>query len=249
MAPANVEGRFVCGIQPVREAIRAHGAKVTRVLIEGGDAPQLEALARFAKDQGIKVERAPRAELDVLAQGARHQGVCAFAPPLTVLDLDDVPLEPTSLFIVLDELEDPQNFGAVVRSAVGLGASAVVFPEHHAAPLTAAMFRASAGAVEHARLVRVAALQTALARLAAEGATVVGLDASSEENIDALPLGEGPVVLVVGAEGKGLRRPVKQACTHVARLPMAKSIGSLNASVAAAIALYEVVRQRRSSSA
>jgi len=236
--------RLICGLQPVRESIRAHGESLDRVLILAmEDAPQLEAVARFATDHGAKVERVARGELDRMARGAHHQGAIAVAPELTICGLSDLVLGPASLVVALDELQDPQNFGAVIRSAVALGASAVMWPEHRSAPLSMATFRASAGAVEHATLCRVGSLPDALTKLQASGLTAVGLDANGDTALSAIDL-TGPVVLVIGAEGKGLRRTVKSACDHLARLPMAGPIASLNASVAAAIALYEVARQR-----
>ena len=238
--------RLVAGLQPVREAIRAHGAKLERVLVEAArDAPQLEALARFAGDHGAKVERPARSELDRLAHGVHHQGALAFAPELRLLPLQEL-LEPGStcaLVVALDEVQDPQNFGAVIRSSVAMGASGVVWPEHRSAPLSLATFRASAGAVEHARLCRVSALPSALEKLRAEGVAVVGLDMNGPAAIDRVDL-TGPVAIVVGAEGKGLRKTVKAVCDSLVHLPMPGPVASLNASVAVAIALYEVVRQR-----
>jgi 23S rRNA (guanosine2251-2'-O)-methyltransferase len=237
--------RLVCGLQPVREAIRARGGELEKVLVArgAGDLAQLDAVARFAKDHGVTVERVARVELDRLARGARHQGAIAFAPDLRLASLEDVVTDGSALVVALDELQDPQNFGAIVRSSVALGATAVLWPEHRSAPLSTAMFRASAGAVEHATLCRVPALPEALAALKAAGLMVVGLDMNGTESIDRVPL-EGGVVLVIGAEGKGLRKPVKNACDRIARLPMHAAIASLNASVAAGIALYEVARQR-----
>ena len=237
--------RFICGLQPVREAIRARGPELEKVLVErgAGDEAQLDALARFASDHGVLVVRVTRTELDRLSRGARHQGAVAWAPELRLVSLDDVRTGPEALVVALDELQDPQNFGAIVRSSVALGATAILWPEHRSAPLSAAMFRASAGAVEHATLCRVPSLNEALATLKAAGLTVVGLDMQGKETIDSVPL-TGGVVLVIGAEGKGLRRPVKQACDRLARLPMGGTIASLNASVATGIALYEVARQR-----
>jgi 23S rRNA (guanosine2251-2'-O)-methyltransferase len=238
--------RVVCGLQPVREAIRAHGARLDRVVVElqRPPSPQLDALARFASDQGATVERVPRADLDRLTKGARHQGAAAFAPELRIVGLDGIDLTaPSRLLVALDELEDPQNFGAILRSAVAMGADAVVWPEHRSAPLTSATFRASAGAVEHATLCRVSSLTNALESMRAAGVTVVGLDMDGPTSIDAVDL-RGSVTLVVGAEGKGLRKTVKRVCDHLARLPMSGSIASLNASVSIAIALYEARRQR-----
>jgi 23S rRNA (guanosine2251-2'-O)-methyltransferase len=233
----------------VREAIRAHGGKLGRVVIESAEtgpsrepSPQLEALARFARDHGARVDRTTRAELDRIARGVRHQGAIAFAPPLALHSLDDMSID-SALVVALDELQDPQNFGAVVRSGVALGATALVWPEHRSAPLSPATFRASAGAIEHATLCRVASLPAALQSLHDRGVTVVGLDATADVLIDGIDL-VGPIALVVGAEDKGLRKTVKRTCNALARLPMPGPIAALNASVAVAIALYEAVRQR-----
>jgi 23S rRNA (guanosine2251-2'-O)-methyltransferase len=240
--------RVVCGLQPVREAIRVHGDKLGRVVIEGAEsgpreaAPQLDALARFARDHGARVDRSTRGELDRIARGVRHQGAIAFAPPLVIRPLDELSLD-AALVVALDEVQDPQNFGAVVRSGVAMGATALVWPEHRSAPLSPATFRASAGAIEHATLCRVASLPAALQSLRDRGVAIVGLDATGDALIDRVALA-GPVALVVGAEDKGLRKTVKRCCDALARLPMPGPIAALNASVAVAIALYEAVRQR-----
>lgn len=237
--------RLITGLQPVREAIRVHGERLERVLVEKDGGPQIEAVARFAADRGAKVERVMRGDLDRASKGARHQGAIAYAPELSLVPLEEViaDLATSPVLVALDEIEDPQNFGAVIRSAVALGARAVIWPEHHSAPLSPATFRASAGAVEHAKLCRVSALGSALERLHAAGVRSIGLDANADQNIADVDA-SGPLVLVVGAEGKGLRKPIKRACTALARLPMSGAIDSLNASVAAAIALYDLLRRR-----
>jgi 23S rRNA (guanosine2251-2'-O)-methyltransferase len=241
--------RLICGLQPVREAIRARGDELERVLVSDMEgAPQLDALARYATDHGATVDRVARGELDRLARGAHHQGAIAIAPELTIRSLHDLELGRGTLLCALDELQDPQNFGAIIRSAVALGATGILWPEHRSAPLSMATFRASAGAVEHATLCRVGSLPDALVKLRASGVTAVGLDAHGPDPLSAVDL-TGPVVLVIGAEGKGLRRTVKSACDRLASLPMGGPIASLNASVAAAIALYETARQRTASRA
>lgn len=237
--------RLITGLQPVREAIRVHGERLERVLVEERGGPQIEAVARFATDRGAPVAHVSRGDLDRASKGARHQGAIAYAPDLALIGIDELATDLASdaVIVALDEIEDPQNFGAIIRSAVALGATAIAWPEHHAAPLSPATFRASAGAVEHARLCRVGALPSALDRLRAAGAAVVGLDANADKDIRDVST-DGPVVLVIGAEGKGLRRPVKRACTELARLPMSGVLDSLNASVAGGIALYELRRRR-----
>lgn len=237
--------RWIVGLQPVREAIRAHGKNLPRVMVEKSDSRELDAVARFAADQGItNVVRVDRAELDKIAKGAKHQGVAALAEELTIVALDDIAVDDKTMIVALDEIQDPQNFGAIVRSSVAFGATAIVWPESHSAPLTSATFRASAGAVEHATLCRVAALPQTLADLKERGVVTIGLDPQAPHDISDIDL-KKPIALVVGAEGKGLRRNVKASCETMARLPMTNRIGSLNASVSAAIALYEAARQRR----
>lgn len=236
--------RAILGIQPVREAIRVHGERLQQILVQRDGGPKLDALARYAEGRGVSVVAADRGELDRRSAGGRHQGVIAIAPDLALTSIAALPAGPDALVIALDGVMDPQNFGAVIRSAVALGAGAVVWPEHASAPLTPATFRASAGAIEHAALCRVPALPEALEALAARGVTAIALDAQGPIELGDLDL-TGPTAIVIGAEDKGVRRPVRRACRHVARLPMAGPIGSLNASVAAAVALYEVLRQRR----
>jgi 23S rRNA (guanosine2251-2'-O)-methyltransferase len=238
--------RLVCGLQPVREAIRVHGARLHRVVIDSDrrdESPQLQALARFARDRGAVLDELPRAELDKMSGGGRHQGAIALAPELAMRRLQELSLGDDALIVALDELQDPQNFGAVIRSAAAMGATAVVWPEHKSAPLSPATFRASAGAVEHATLCRVPSLPAALESLRSRGVAPMGLDAAADRAIHNADL-RGPVALVVGAEGKGLRKSVKRACSALVRLPMPGPIESLNASAAVAIALYEAVRQR-----
>lgn len=237
-------GRLVAGLQPVREAILAHGRALSRVSIEHGDNPRLEAVLRFATDHGVsEITREPRAVLDALTEGTVHQGVVAWAPELRLLDFAELLADPGLLGIVLDGISDPQNFGAVVRSAVGIAGAAIIWGEHASAPLSLATFRASAGAVEHARLCRVPSLTNALTDAVAAGVNVVGLDPQADRALRDLELA-GPTLLVLGSEGEGMSRSVRRSLTGTARLAQSGRIGSLNASVAAAIALYESANQR-----
>jgi 23S rRNA (guanosine2251-2'-O)-methyltransferase len=240
--------RHVLGLQAVREALRAPNGTVRELLLEAPSNPKLDGLARLAESRGVPTRRVGRGDLDRLSRGGRHQGAIALAEDLRVLDRDELyeVLEgaerPTVM--ILDGVMDPQNFGAVVRSAVALGAPFVVWPEHSSAPLTPATFRASAGAVEHATLCRVRALPDLLLGLRDRGFTVVVLDARGEAPLESVEL-TGPVAIVVGAEDKGSRPAVRRAATCLAHLPIERTIDSLNASVASALALYEVGRQRR----
>ena len=236
--------RLIFGMQPVREAIRARGKELTLVLVQSGASPKHDAIARFAADQGIRVERASRADLDSRTRNGFHQGVLAIAPEVALVELDALAVNERTLLLALDGVMDPHNFGAAIRSAVALGATGVVWPEHASAPLSPATFRASAGAVEHATLCRVNALPQALSDLRERGVTAVALDGRGTTELAELDL-VGPIAIVIGAEDRGPRKPVLAACTHVARLPLPGPVAALNASVAAAVALYEVQRQRR----
>jgi 23S rRNA (guanosine2251-2'-O)-methyltransferase len=237
---------LVAGLQPVREAVRAHGSALLRVCIEQGENPRLDALARFAGDQGRVAERVPRRELDRLAHGVRHQGALCWAPELALIDFASLCARPDLLALALDGLQDPQNFGAVVRSAHGLGGAAIVWPEHASAPLTAATFRASAGAIEHATLCRVPVLHGALAHARERGVQVVGLDAHAPTALRDLDL-RGPTLLLIGGEHEGMKRATRRQCDALAHLVPLRDIDSLNASVAAGIALYEATIQRMKS--
>ncbi len=240
-APLPPKTRLVIGIQPVKEVLRVHGPAVSRLLLEPR-SKRNEGLYALASQHGLNVEEAPRALLDRLAHGGLHQGAVAEAPALKLSPLGGL-LESEDLLLLLDGVQDPQNFGAVVRSAVGLGLCPVVWPENSAAPLTPATFRASAGAIEHARLARVPSLRQAVFDASSSGFMVVGLDAHAPGPLSELDL-TGPVVLVLGSEGAGLSRAVKRSCHTLARLALPHTIDSLNASVAAALALYEVHGQR-----
>jgi 23S rRNA (guanosine2251-2'-O)-methyltransferase len=236
--------RLVVGLQPVREALRVHGARVAEVLIESKSNARLDALARFAVDRGATtVRRGPRRDLDRLSGGVSHQGAAARVPRLTFHALETILEEPALLAVATDGIQDPHNFGAVVRSAVGLGSAAVLWAEHASAPLSLATFRASAGAIEHARLCRVPSLRQALTELGAHGIQVVGLDGQAHLSLSQLDLTEA-TVLVVGSEHRGITSSVRRSCSHLARLAGMSTIDSLNASVAAGIALYEARNQR-----
>lgn len=236
--------RLVLGLQPVRAAVRAHGSNLGAVLLEAEDNPRLSALARYARDQGVsRVEVVGRAPLDRLAGPVQHQGAAAFAPELSLLSAQSLLEDRNLLGIVLDKVQDPQNFGAVLRSAVGLGPSSVVWGEHSSAPLGPGTLRAAAGAAEFARLCRVSSLPTFLADAASQGVAVIGLEAQAERTLAQHDL-RGPTLLVIGSEQSGMTPAVRRGCTAFARLVTPGPIESLNASVAAAVALYEATQQR-----
>lgn len=242
--------RYLCGVRAVVEALRADPRNL--IMVHVSDASPRGALAeviQLATAAKVLVEPADHAQLEALAKGVRHQGVVAVSgADYPYLDLDALLLRARSLsdaplLVALDEVTDPHNFGAIVRSAVALGAHGVITLKDRAAPVTSTVVRASAGATEHAAIARVTNLSRALERLEKEGFTSVGLAGEAAEALREIDL-RGPLVLVVGSEGSGLRRLVRERCDHLARIDLVGPVTSLNASVAAGVALYEAVRQR-----
>ncbi len=234
-----ISQRLVLGQQCVREAIRVWGKEVRCVYAERDPGPRVQALCKFAHDHEVPVETVARASLERLAGGSVHQGVAADAPQLKLTSFQDLLSHPRLLAVALDGVVDPQNFGAVIRSAVGIAGAPIIWAESSSAPLTPATFRASAGAIEHAQLCRVPSLHGALAEAASLGTTILGLAPEAEARLDqSLP--PGPLILVIGSEQKGMSRAVRKCCTHLVRLTQSGLVQSLNASVAAGIALHHV---------
>jgi 23S rRNA (guanosine2251-2'-O)-methyltransferase len=228
------------GSQAVREAIRVHGRHLHRLAVDVRCPPRVEALVRFAQDQGVSpIDRVDRATLDRWAKGIDHQGVVAYGPPLKLIELPQLLAKPSLLAIALDQIQDPQNFGAVIRSAVAVADAEVIFGEHSAAPLSPATFRASAGAIEHARLCRVSSLREALLEARGLGIRVLGLDPHAQVALHELPHHE-PTIVVLGSEHDGLQRSTRRLCSEFVRLSATSRIDSLNAAVAAGIALHVI---------
>ena len=244
------ESRTVHGIHPVLEALRAHPADVERVYVLEGNVPQraaAEILSR-AREFRIAVERVPRERLQALVEGAAHQGVAARLREFAYATLEELLARAEAsgappLVVVLDGLQDPHNLGAVIRSADALGAHGVVLPRDRSVGVTAAVARASAGAVEHVPVARVTNLSRALEELKAAGVWVAAADPEGDQVLWGARL-NGPLALVIGAEGTGVRPGVLKHCDLRLRIPMGGRVGSLNASVSAALVLYEVARQR-----
>ena len=213
-----------------------------------GEDKAMAELQKLAASHRISVEWRERDALDALSKGLRNQGVVAITGSYSYLDLeallDRLPAEP--LLIALDEVTDPHNFGAIVRSAVALGADGLITLKQRAAPVTATVVRVSAGATEHAAIARVTNLARCLETLSDRGMQVVGLDGGGDTFVTELGPAPAGRVLVVGSEGKGLRRLTRRACHHIAQIRLSGPIESLNASVAAAIAIHEAVRARAS---
>jgi 23S rRNA (guanosine2251-2'-O)-methyltransferase len=236
----------IYGINPVLEALRAR--KVTALRVSPRADERLTALVRLAEEQDVPVIRVTADELDRLAGGARHrhQGVMAEmedAGSFSVEDLVTAAKEP-ALIVVLDSIEDPQNVGAILRTVDAAGASGVVRQSRHAARLDGAAAKASAGAVSHVKIAEVVNIARALEDLKQAGVWTVGLVGEAPKAYDQIDW-TLPSAVVLGAEGSGLRRLVRDRCDWLVSIPMAGHVESLNVSVAAGIALFEAVRQRR----
>jgi 23S rRNA (guanosine2251-2'-O)-methyltransferase len=235
---------LIYGLQAVSEAFKAR--RVSRLVHVRGGGRRVEELTARAAELRIPVETVDRRALDKLVRGGVHQGVAAELEPLPAFTLEELvqDVEGPPLVVVLDGVEDPQNVGAIIRSADGAGAHGIVRQARRAARLTGAAGRASAGAVAHARIATVVNLARAIEDLRTLDVWSVGLDAAASEPYEAVDYTQ-PTALVLGAEGTGLRRLVRERCDRLVRIPMAGSVESLNVSVAAGIVLFEAARQRR----
>ena len=234
----------VYGLNAVFEALRA--GRVLHIRVAGRDDARVRQVLDEAAARGVRVQQATRETLDREARGAAHQGIVAEVSAMPEATLDDLARRdgPVPLIVVLDGVEDPQNVGAILRSVDAAGGTGVVRQTRRAAPLDGAAAKASAGAVHHVRVADVVNIARALDELKGLGVWCVGLDARTETAYYDLDL-TVPTALVVGAEGHGLRRLVRERCDWVAAIPMAGHVSSLNVSAATAIVLFEALRQRR----
>jgi 23S rRNA (guanosine2251-2'-O)-methyltransferase len=232
--------RLIVGPRAVAEALRAHASEIAILYLAEEGRRELQELGEAAVARKVAVEARPAAEIEKLAKGQKHQGAVAIAGSYSYLSLDELlaKLPERALLVALDEITDPHNFGAIVRSAVAFGADGVITLKHRAAPVTPVVVRASAGATEHARIARVANLVQCLDELRERNFEVLGLAAEGASDLTELAASDASRVLVVGSEGRGLRRLTREHCTELVKIPMRGPIASLNASVAAAIALY-----------
>ncbi len=244
-APATGDDRVVAGVHPVRELLRA-GAPVRRVVVdrERRSSGQVDDLLALATKAGVRVDEVDRDAVDELAEGQVHQGVVAVAPPFPYADLDRVLTGISGekrLIVALDGITDPHNVGSIARTAEAVGAAALVVPARRASGVTPTVEKAAAGALAHLPVVRVTNLVRALKQAKDAGCWVVGLDAEGDVDVADCGLLDEPVVLVVGSEGDGLAHLTRVECDALVRLPMRGRVASLNASVAAAVAMYEVL--------
>ncbi|MGI8458779.1 MAG: 23S rRNA (guanosine(2251)-2'-O)-methyltransferase RlmB [Propionibacteriaceae bacterium] len=245
---------WVVGRNPVLEVLQADIPVQAAYVAEGADRDdRLRDIFKLAADQGRPLLQATRNELDRMTDGAIHQGVAIRLASYTYAHLDDViaaAFERASaqgtepLLVALDQITDPRNLGAVVRSAAAFGAHGVIIPERRSAGMTAAAWKTSAGAAARMPIAQVTNLTRSLKACADAGFALVGLAGEADTTIESMPEASGPLVLVIGAEGTGLSRLVRDSCDRLASIPITSTVESLNAGVAAGIALYEISRSR-----
>src|SRR5438128_4455257 len=243
---------FIYGINAVTESLKARGRSFAWVGVakERHDL-RLQRVVDECRRQGVAVRFVSRPELDRMAGNNAHQGVVAVTSAKQYNDLDDVVAVKRgqySLIVVLDGVEDPHNLGAVLRTADAAGADGVVIPERRAAGVTAIAAKSSAGASEHLPIARVNNIARTLEELKSRNLWIVGLDERAQQTYDALDYNMD-CAIVLGAEGKGVHELVRRKCDFLVSIPMLGKVPSLNVSVAAAVVLYEIVRQRRRKSA
>lgn len=240
---------WVFGRNPVYEAMVA-GLPIRKAYIAEGIErdSRVTDILKVAAERGITLLQAPRSELDRLTKGAVHQGVAIQLPEFEYADpadvLDDALTSDAPLVVALDSVTDPRNLGAIIRSAAAFGAQGVIIPERRSAHMTAAAWKTSAGAAARVPVALARNLNRVLRDYAAAGFMVVGLASEGDTVMSQVPGMDGPILLVVGSEGDGLARLVRENCDVLASIPMVSEVESLNASVAASVALYEVNRFR-----
>ncbi|WP_338450506.1 23S rRNA (guanosine(2251)-2'-O)-methyltransferase RlmB [Niallia oryzisoli] len=241
------EHDYIMGKNPVIEALKSE-RDINKILIaEGSQRGQMQQITSLAKDLNVLVQFVPKKKLDSLVEG-NHQGVLAQVAAYQYAEIDDLfakaeKKNETPFFLLLDEIEDPHNLGSIMRTADAVGAHGIIIPKRRAVGLTATVAKASTGAIEHIPVVRVTNMARTIDELKERGIWIVGTDAKGKEDYRQFD-GTMPLGLVIGSEGKGMGRLVRDKCDFLIRLPMAGKVTSLNASVAAALLMYEVYRKR-----
>lgn len=238
---------YIIGRNPVIEALKS-GRDINKIWIaEGAQRHAVEPVLEWAKRRGVLVQYVPKRKLDQMVDGV-HQGVIAQAAAYRYYEVDDLfaraaRREEAPFFLILDEIEDPHNLGAIMRTADAVGAHGLIIPKRRSVGLTPTVAKASTGAIEHVPVVRVTNLARTIDELKERGVWVAGTDADAKDDYRFLD-GTMPLALVIGSEGKGISRLVREKCDFLFRLPMRGHVTSLNASVAASLLMYEVYRKR-----
>lgn len=241
-----MEENLIVGRNAVTEALKA-GRSIGKIFIAQGSEGSIKKILALANEAGIFCEFTNSAKLDKMFNG-RHQGVIAIAAPVAYSTVEEILASAETkneppFIILLDELEDPQNFGAILRTADAAGVHGVIIPKRRSVSLTPTVAKISAGAVEYVKVAQVVNVAQTLKNLREIGLKIVGSAMDAESNFYDADL-TGGIVLVIGNEGKGMRRLTRENCDMLIKIPMAGKINSLNASAAAAVLMYEIFKQR-----
>lgn len=239
---------MVAGRNSVMEALKGSRSVNKLMIANGSTEGSIKEIIAVAKEKGVNIQYWDRSKLDSIARGIRHQGVLAQVAPVQYAELEDIlqvakDRNEPPFIVLLDELEDPHNLGAILRTADAAGVHGVLIPKHRSCPLSATVAKTSAGAVEHVPVARVGNLVQTIKKLKQEGLWVAAADMDGKDYYDTDLT--GPLLLIIGSEGQGVGRLVKEQCDFVVRIPMVGKINSLNASVAGSILMYEAMKQRR----
>ena len=242
------ESNYIEGRNPVLEALKA-GREIEKIIIaKGTKEGSINKIVGIARDKNIMIQNVDRSKLDSMSDTNAHQGVIAIAASYTYKTVEDI-LELSRVkgeapfIIVLDEIEDPHNLGAIIRTAECAGAHGVIIPKRRSVGVTAIVAKTSAGAIEHLPVAKVTNISATIEMLKKENIWVYGADVEGENYYYEKDL-RGPIALVIGNEGKGMSRIVKEKCDFLIKIPVLGNVSSLNASVASSILTYDVVRQR-----
>lgn len=238
---------MVAGRNAVMEALKGSRSVNKLMIANGSTEGSIKEIIAVAKEKGVNIQYGDRSKLDSIARGIRHQGVLAQVAPVQYAELEDIlqvakDRNEPPFIVLLDELEDPHNLGAILRTADAAGVHGVLIPKHRSCPLSATVAKTSAGAVEHVPVARVGNLVQTIKKLKQEGLWVSAADMDGKDYYDTDLT--GPLLLIIGSEGQGVGRLVKEQCDFVVRIPMVGRINSLNASVAGSILMYEAMKQR-----
>ncbi|AND37739.1 MULTISPECIES: 23S rRNA (guanosine(2251)-2'-O)-methyltransferase RlmB [Bacillaceae] len=238
---------FIIGKNPVIEALKSE-RDINKIFIaEGSQSGQMQQVIGLAKSAGVLVQFVPKKKIDGMAEG-NHQGVIAQVAAYQYAEIDDLfaaaeKKNEAAFFLLLDEIEDPHNLGSIMRTADAVGAHGIIIPKRRAVGLTATVAKASTGAIEYIPVVRVTNMARTIDELKERGVWIAGTDAKGKQDFRQMD-GTMPLGLVIGSEGKGMGRLIRDKCDFLINLPMAGHVTSLNASVAAALLMYEVYRKR-----
>ena len=246
--------RYIAGRNPAREHLESEAGRIEKILLQKGGSGSLKQMEHLGRKEGIPVQFVPKARLDQLVPGVNHQGVVLAVAPIQYLDVDELlsriapdreaVREGKPVIVILDHIQDPHNLGAIVRSCAATGVKGLIIPERGAAPVTASAVKTSAGTMSQVMIARATNLSRLIEQLKERGYWIAGAEGAGETTMTAMDW-DRPLALVIGSEEKGMSRMVSESCDYRISIPMEDGVESLNASVAAALLLFQSYTFRR----